>query len=136
MMSLEQLSPLIGHWAISGEAEGTTTYRWADDNRIVLFQDFDIRVFGRQHRGLEVISHLRGLGEQPSSEVWSRAYMFNTGLTLDYVYEMTGRDLIIWFQRRGADNHMRGTISPDGRHMEAAWQWPGGGYKIAGERQS
>ncbi|HXS07502.1 MAG TPA: hypothetical protein VN723_11985 [Rhizomicrobium sp.] len=133
-MALDNFAPLIGRWRLSGEADGEMTYRWADENRVILFQDFDIRVFGRHHCGLEVISHLQGLGEPPSPEIWSRAYMFNSGLTLDYVYEMTGRELTIWFRHKGSDNHMRGRISPDGRQLEAAWQWPGGGYRIAAER--
>ncbi|HEY2837217.1 MAG TPA: SRPBCC domain-containing protein [Rhizomicrobium sp.] len=88
---------------------------------------------GRHHRGLEVTSRLQRLNEPPSPEIWSRAYMFNSGLTLDYVYEMTGPDLTIWFGHKGSDNHMRGRVSSDGQHMEAAWQWPGGGYRITAE---
>jgi len=133
-MALDNFAPLIGRWRLSGEAEGGMTYRWADENHLILFQDFDIRVFGRHHRGLEVISRLQDIDKPPSPEVWSRAYMFNSGLTLDYVYEMTGPDLTIWFRHKGSDNHMRGRVSPDGRRMEAAWQWPGGGYRIAADR--
>ena len=61
-------------------------------------------------------------------------YMFNSGLALDYVYEMTGPDRTIWFRHEGSDNRMHGRVSPDGRHMKAAWQWPGGGYRIAADR--
>ena len=133
-MTMDNFAPLIGHWRLSGDGAGEMTYRWADENHLILFQDFDIRVFDRHHRGLEVISHLQGINQPPSPEVWSRAYIFNSGLTLDYIYEMTGRDLTIWFRHKGSDNYMRGQISCDGTHMEAAWQWPGGGYRIAGER--
>ena len=133
-MALDEFGPLIGRWRLSGEAEGETTYRWADAERRFLFQDFDIRVFNRHHCGLEVIGRLQGINDPASPEVWSRAYMFNSGLTLDYVYEMTGPDLTIWFLHKGSDNFMRGRVSPDGRRLEAAWQWPGGGYRIAGER--
>ena len=132
--ALDSFAPLIGCWRLSGEAGGEMTYRWADENHLILFQDFDIRVFAHRHRGLEVIGHLQGVNEPPSPDVWSRAYMFNSGLTLDYVYEMSGPDLTIWFRRKGSDNHMRGRLSPDGRHMDAAWQWRGGGYRIAADR--
>jgi hypothetical protein len=133
-MALDQFAPLIGRWRLSGDAEGEMTYRWADAERRFLFQDFDIHVFGRHHRGLEVIGHLQDINQAPSPEIWSRAYMFNSGLTLDYVYEMTGPGLTIWFRNKGSDNAMRGRVSPDGRHMEAAWEWPGGGYRIAASR--
>ena len=133
-MALDNFAPLIGRWRLTGESEGEITYRWADENRLILFQDFDIRFFGRQHRSLEVISHLLGINEPASPEIWSRAYMFNSGLTLDYVYEMTGPELTIWFRHKGSDNCMRGRVSPDGRRLEAAWQWPGGGYRVAGDR--
>ena len=133
-MALDNFAPLIGRWRLTGESEGEITYRWADENRLILFQDFDIRVFGRQHRGLEVISHLLGINEPASPEIWSRAYMFNSGLTLAYVYEMTGPELTIWFRHKGSDNCMRGRVSPNGRRLEAAWQWPGGGYRVAGDR--
>jgi hypothetical protein len=45
-VSLDNFAPLIGRWRLSGEAEGEVGYRWADENHIILFQDFDIRVFG------------------------------------------------------------------------------------------
>ena len=54
------------------------------------------------------------MGAQPTPEIWSRVYIFNSGYTLDYVYEMEGRDLTIWFRHRGSDNRMRGRYSPDG----------------------
>lgn len=133
-MGLEDFAPLIGRWRVSGEADGEIAYRWADRERRFLFQDFDIRVFNRHHFGLEVIGHLQDIDTALSAEIWSRAYDFACGLTLDYVYEMTGLDLTIWFRCRGSDTRMQGRISPDGRHMEAVWQWPGGGYRVAGDR--
>src|SRR5215469_12104909 len=132
-MALENFAPLIGRWRLSGEADGEIAFRWADSEQRFLFQDFDIRVFSRRHQGLEVIGHLQGINAAPSAEVWSRAYDFATGLTLDYVYEMTDRDLTIWGQHKGSDYRMRGCFSPDGHHFEAAWQWPGGGYGVAGD---
>ena len=56
------------------------------------------------------------------------------GLTLDYVYEMQGGDLTIWFRHKGSDNRMRGWFSPDGTRFQAAWEWPGGGYAVEGKR--
>jgi hypothetical protein len=95
---------------------------------------FRHRTGGKYHTGLEVIGHLQPLNAAPSAEIWSRVYSFNTGLTLDYVYEMEGDELIIWFRHKGSDNRMRGLFSPDGRRFDGAWKWPGGGYNFQGNR--
>jgi len=47
---------------------------------------------------------------------------------------MEGGQLTIWFRHKGSDNRMRGQFSADGTYYEAAWEWPGGGYKIKGLR--
>ncbi|MES2254454.1 MAG: hypothetical protein V4559_05340 [Pseudomonadota bacterium] len=132
-MTLENLEPLIGRWIVSGDATGVVTYRWAEGRRF-LFQDFELHVFGRDVKGLEVIGRLQPLGAEPSPEIWSRAYVFSDGRTLDYVYEMTGGDLTIWFRHKGSDNFLRGHFSGDGRNFQSAWQWPGGGYRLIGSR--
>ena len=130
-MGLENLDLLVGRWVVSGEADGVIAYHWAPGRRF-LFQDFDLNIFGRTVKGLEVIGHLQPLGAEPSPEIWSRAYIFGDGRTLDYVYEVTGRDLTIWFRHQNSDNFMRGQFSPDGQCFESAWQWPGGGYRLRG----
>jgi hypothetical protein len=132
-MGLECLERLVGRWSIRGEADGETCWRWAEGKRF-LFQEFELTQNGRYHKGLELIGHLQPLNEAPSPEIWSRAYMFNSGLTLDYVYEMKGDQLTTWFRHKGSDNFMRGRFSADGTRYEAAWEWPGGGYKIKGLR--
>lgn len=132
-MGLEIFAPLIGRWAVSGEADGAIAYRWAEGRRF-LFQDFDLQIFGRGVRGLEVIGHLQPLDSEPSPEIWSRAYIFSDGRTLDYVYEMKGNELTIWFRHKGSDNFMRGRFDPQAGRFESAWQWPGGGYRLAGTR--
>jgi len=47
---------------------------------------------------------------------------------------MEGDTLTIWFRHKGSDNRMRGRFSPDGARYEAAWEWPGGGYRVQGIR--
>jgi hypothetical protein len=133
MMGLESLERLVGCWSIEGGAQGQTQWRWAEGKRF-LFQDFDIIHAGRHHKGLEVIGHLLEVNQTPSSEIWSRAYHFTSGLTMDYVYEMEGDELTIWFRRKGSDSRMRECFSPDGTGYEAAWEWPGGGYRVQGTR--
>lgn len=132
---LECLEKLVGRWSIEGEAQGETRWRWAEGKRF-LFQDFDITHGGHRHRGLEVIGHLQRLDEPASAEIWSRAYHFSSGLTLDYVYEMEGDELTIWFRHKGSDNRMRGRFSSGGTRYDAQWEWPGGGYRVRGKRLS
>lgn len=132
---MQEFEPLIGTWTLSGEAGGEITYRWAEGRRFLL-QDFDIRVFGKHHRGLEVIGHLQPPRQPASADIWSRAYIFTDGSTFDYVYAMSGNDLTIWFGHRGSDNFMKGTIDPVAGTMRAAWQWPGGGYSVSGARKT
>jgi hypothetical protein len=132
-VGLQNLEKLVGRWSIDGEWKGVSTYRWAQGKRF-LFQDFDIHSGERRHVGLEVIGHLQPMGTEPTPEIWSRAYFFNSGHTLDYVYEMEGQDLTIWFRHRGSDNRLRGRYSPDGTGFSGAWEWPGGGYEVQGRR--
>ena len=133
-MGLESLERLVGRWSIEGQARGQTEWRWAEGKRFLL-QDFDlVTPVGHYHKGLEVVGHLQKINDAPSREIWSRAYHFDNGLTLDYVYEMEGDMLTIWFGHKGSDNRMRGRFSPDGTRYEAAWEWPGGGYRVQGTR--
>jgi hypothetical protein len=104
-MGLESLERLLGRWSVSGGAEGGIEFRWAD-GRQFLFQDFDFRQGARHHKGIEVIGHLCPLDGERSPEIRSRVYSFNDGLTLDYVYEMEGEELTIWFQHKGSDTRM------------------------------
>lgn len=80
--SLLHFSRLVGTWQISGEAEGRTTFEWADGRRFLL-QYVDIAYGGRQIKGLEVIGYLHPLGAKPTTDVCSRFYSFLDGLTLD-----------------------------------------------------
>jgi len=74
------------------------------------------------------------MGEEPSPEIKTRFYSFLDGLTLDYVYELDGNDLTIWFGEKGSSNFYKGKFSADGNAMTGAWQWPGGGYSVTGTR--
>jgi hypothetical protein len=130
---IRSLERLVGAWRLSGEAKGLISYEWAEGGNFLL-QRFDIEVFGRNIRGIEVIGRLRPHGEEPSREIWSRAYSFLDGLTLDYVYELLGETLIIWFRRKGSDNRMTGSFGPGDDTLTGAWAWPGGGYRFTWTR--
>jgi hypothetical protein len=124
---------LVGMWRLSGGAEGEIRYEWMEGGRF-LVQHIDLKVFGRQIKGIEVIGNLHRVGEQPSEDVWTRFYSFLDGLTLDYVYELRGKELMIWFMKKNSDNRFVGSFSEDGRSYTGAWAWPGGGYEVTGNR--
>ncbi|WP_036373331.1 hypothetical protein [Micromonospora sp. ATCC 39149] len=57
--------------------------------------------------GLEVIGHLRPIGEPTSADVMSRFYD-SAGNTLDYVYELADDTLTIWGGAKGTPAYYRG----------------------------
>jgi hypothetical protein len=130
---LRNLERLVGTWRLSGEAKGLISYEWAEGG-LFLLQRFDLEIFGRKIKGLEVIGHLQPLGEKPTKEIWTRVYSYLDGLTLDYVYELVDDKFIIWFRRKGSDNRMKGSFGPDGDTFTGAWAWPGGGYSFTWTR--
>ncbi|MGB9288217.1 MAG: hypothetical protein WCC31_05885 [Terracidiphilus sp.] len=123
----------VGAWNLSGGATGTVRFEWAEGG-LFLIQRVDLTVFGRKIKGVEMIGHLHRIGEDPSDDIWTRFYSFGDGLTLDYVYELTGRTLTIWFMKKGSDSRYVGEFSKDGNSFKGAWAWPGGGYEVTGTR--
>jgi hypothetical protein len=122
---MASLEPLIGTWELSGDTAGTVTYERANDGFFVV-QHFDMTLFGHRVQGLEVIGHLQPFGEEPGTELRSRAYD-NCGNTLDYVYEMTDDTLTIWGGEKGSDSYFKATFNADKTHATGAWVYPGGG---------
>src|SRR5215218_8498498 len=115
---LKRLDRLVGTWELSGDVGGTVTYEWMEGG-FFLLQRVDL---GREGSGMEVIGHERGYGAEPSADIKSRFYS-STGDTLDYVYELEGDTLTIWFGEResprttevssatmGTPSRARGTI--------------------------
>jgi hypothetical protein len=124
---------LVGTWRVSEDAQGEISYEWMEGG-FFLLQRFDLVHGGRKIQGIEVIGHLQGLGEEPSPEIRTRVYSFLDGLTLDYVYELSGDTLTIWGGEKGSPSYFRGTFSEDGRVLSGGWVWPGGGYKSTSTR--
>ena len=124
---------LLGSWRFDGDASGVTRYEWLEGSPF-LKQSVDIEVFGKSVKGVEIIGHIHGPGEQASAEIWSRFYSFGDGLTLDYVYELDGDHLTIWFKHKASDNRFTGTIAGDRLSYKGAWAWPGGGYSVTAVR--
>ena len=119
---LKSLERLIGTWKVTGEAEGTVTYEWAEGGYF-LFQHVELG----GSTGLEVIGHVHRYGEQPSVDIKSRYYGFGEGETLDYTYEIADDTLTIWMGDRDSPAYYRGTFDADGSELTGAWHYPGGG---------
>ncbi len=120
--ALKRLDRLVGTWELSGDVAGTVTYEWMEGG-FFLIQRIDL---GQEATGMEVIGHERGLNSEPSEDVKSRFYS-GTGDTLDYVYEIEGDTLTIWFGEKGSPAYYKGTFSEDGNVLSGAWHYPGGG---------
>ena len=130
---MKSLDRLVGTWKVSGEAEGQIHFEWMEGS-FFLMQHVDFIQNGKPIKGMEIIGHRQGVDQEPSREIVSRFYSFFDGLTLDYVYELTGDTLKIWFGDKTSDNYFQGKFSADGRSFGGAWQWPGGGYSVNGTR--
>jgi hypothetical protein len=120
--ALKRLGRLVGTWQVSGEAHGTVTYAWMEGG-FFLIQHVDLG----QAKGIEIIGRERGYGAtEPSKDIKSR-YYGSDGSTLDYVYELEGDTLMIWFGEQGSPAYYQGSFSDDGDTLTGAWVYPGGG---------
>jgi hypothetical protein len=107
---------------VSGEAHGTVTYAWMEGGFFLIQQ-----VDPGQAKGMEIIGRERGYGAtEPSKDIKSR-YYGSDGSTLDYVYELEGDTLMIWFGEQGSPAYYQGSFSDDGDTLTGAWVYPGGG---------
>jgi hypothetical protein len=130
---LKSLDRLVGAWKVSGEAQGEIRYEWKEGG-FFLMQHFDLDHGGHLIKGIEMIGHLQGLGEEPGAEIRTRVYSFLDGLTLDYVYELEGDTLTIWGGEKGSPAYYQGKFSADNNILTGGWVWPGGGYKTTTTR--
>ena len=129
---MRTLEKLIGTWQVTGDAEGTVTYEWAEGG-FFLLQHVDLG----DNKGLEVIGHELKYGEEPSTDIRSRYYGFSEGETLDYTYEVAADTLTIWMGDRGSPAYYEGTFSEDGNTLTGGWHYPGGGgYSTVSTRAS
>ena len=121
------LNPLLGTWELSGDSSGLVKYELMEGG-FFLIQHFDIVVFGKCVKGVEVIGHPKAFGAEPDNEIRSRAYD-SLGNTLDYVYEIADNTLFIWAGEKNSPAYFKGTFSESGDINEGEWIYPDGGYK-------
>ena len=119
--ALKRLDRLAGTWELSGDVGGTVTYEWMEGG-FFLIQRVDL---GREGSGMEVIGHERTYEAEPSADIKSRFYS-STGDTLDYVYELEGDILTIWFGEKGSPAYYRGEFSGDGNILAGRLALPRG----------
>ena len=130
--SLKELGDrLVGTSRLSGGVEGTSRFEWMEGGHF-LIQRVDLEQNGLRIKGIEIIGHLRPLGEPPSEEIRLRFYD-NHGNTLDYVYELDGDNLTVWGGEKGSPAFMKSTMDSEG-NGSGEWVYPGGGYQFTTTR--
>jgi len=119
---MRALDVLIGDWAISGQADGETSYEWMEGGCFLLQRGRLTRA-GATHTFLEVI----GFGAmEPEADITSRVYT-TAGDTLDYTCEGDEETVTIWGGAKGSPAAYRASWEQDGDVLRGAWKWPGGG---------
>jgi hypothetical protein len=127
---LQTLAKLVGTWTVTGPtSSGRVRYYWADDGS-ALIQHVDLTNDGERTTGIEHIRY------DESSRTFPSRYRGSDGEILEYVYDITGDTLTIWFGDVGSPARFTGTFSPDGRTNDGEWTWPGGGYASTMTRTS
>jgi hypothetical protein len=131
---LKGLDKLVAIWKMSGDTKGKVTYEWMEDGFFPI-QHVALDQGEQKTKGIEIICHLRSYGEEPSPDIKSRYYDSN-GDTLDYVYEISGDTLMIWFGEKGSPAYYQDQFSEDGNILTGNWVYPGGGgYAAIATRQ-
>ena len=113
---LKALDKLVGTWELSGDVGGTVTYEWLKGGFLLIQRVNMVQEDDQENTGIEIIGHERDMGAEPSADIKSRFYS-DSGDTSDYVYELEGDTLTIWFGERGSPAYYEGTLSADGRQL-------------------
>ena len=116
---------LAGSWELSGGSTGRTDYEWLPGGYF-LQGTVSIVQHGQHIKAIELIGHSRMWRGAPSADVVSRTYD-SEGSTLDYVYELVGRELMIWAGTRDSDTYYEGRFNEDASEMTGYWHYPGNG---------
>jgi hypothetical protein len=125
---LHTLDRLVGTWVISGQSNGTVRYKWMDGGKF-LVQHVELVHDDEVTRGVEYI----GVNKEDGL---LRSHFFGSdGEILEYVYELDGDTLTIWFGDVGSPARFVGTFDASRRVNTGRWEWPGGGYESTMTRQ-
>jgi hypothetical protein len=100
---LHTLDQLVGTWVISGESNGTVRYEWMDRGKF-LVQHVELVHDDEVTRGVEYI----GVNKEDGL---LRSHFFGSDEEiLEYVYELDGDTLTIWFGDVGSPARFVGTF--------------------------
>ena len=94
-----------------------------------LCQHIDMAHDGETTRGVEHI------GVDPDDGRLHSHFFASSGEILEYVYELEGDVLTIWFGDVGSPARFVGTFDAAGAVNTGRWEWPGGGYESTMTRQ-
>jgi hypothetical protein len=127
--TLRSLERLVGTWAIEGPGElsGTVRYEWMPGGGF-LVQQVDLVNDGEVTRGVEYI------GVDRESGLLRSHFFGSDGEILEYVYDLTGDTLTIWYGEVGSPAKFVGTFDATGTRNTGRWVWPGGGYESSMSR--
>src|ERR1700761_8545705 len=99
---LRQLDRLVGRWQASGGFfEGEATLSWMEGG-FFLIQEVDATAGGRRIQGTEYI------GWDEDTQTLRSHYMDIHGANFTYTWEVTDREVKIWFGDKGSDNFFVG----------------------------
>ena len=118
MAKLEDLTPLVGTWSMTGrtagadrdDISGTVRIDWAADGAVLMFQG-DQTVKEMHFRSLEVIWY-----DAQSDEL--RAHVYGGGAPLDYRWDVEGGTIV----HAGLGATYRGAFSDDGATLSGGWR--------------
>lgn len=121
--TLRSLEPLVGTWSIYGPGlSGTVRYEWMEGDAFLV-----------QHvklvNGDDVTQGVEYIGHDKASGLLRSHYFGSDGEILEYVYDLTGDTLTIWFGDPGSPAKFVGTFDANRTHNTGGWTWPGGGYE-------
>lgn len=126
---LKNLDVLVGTWKMTGNdantndaIAGTVSFEWFDGGFFLVQRVEMDHGDGNPMKGIEIIGHDR------EKNICTSNYFDNSGNAFQYAWEVNGNELITWMGGPGSPAFFKGTIAADGKQINGAWQWPGGGY--------
>ena len=65
----------------------------------------------------------------PESQTLRSHFLASSGEILEYIHQLAGDTLTIWFGDLESPAKFVGTFDAEGNRTTGGWDWPGGGYE-------